>query len=103
MSPLIVKRRLFVASKGTVLVAGAGGLVGRATIDHYRSEGGWEVVALSRRPPQPPTGATHLAMDLTDPTACGARLGEIRGVTHIVYAALFEKPDLTGAGSRRIR
>jgi nucleoside-diphosphate-sugar epimerase len=96
MAPLIVKRRLFVASKGTVFVAGAGGLVGRATIDHYRSEGGWEVVALSRRPPQPPTGATHLAMDLTDPTACGARLGEIRGVTHIVYAALFEKPDLTG-------
>ena len=33
-------------SKGTVLVAGAGGLVGRATIDRYLAEGGWEVVAL---------------------------------------------------------
>jgi nucleoside-diphosphate-sugar epimerase len=95
MTLSIYKRRLIVASKGTVLVAGAGGLVGRATIDQYRSEGGWEVVALSRRPPEPPTGAAHLAVDLTDAAACRARLGEIRGVTHVVYAALFEKPDLT--------
>ena len=54
------------ASKGTVLVAGAGGLVGRATIDQYRAEGGWDVVALSRRAPEPPTGAAHLAVDLAN-------------------------------------
>jgi nucleoside-diphosphate-sugar epimerase len=84
-----------VTSKGTVLVAGAGGLVGRAAIDQYRSEGGWDVVALSRRAPEPPTGAAHLAVDLMDVEACRARLGELRGVSHIVYAALFEKPDLT--------
>jgi nucleoside-diphosphate-sugar epimerase len=86
---------LFVVSKGIVLVAGAGGLVGRATIDQYLSESGWDVIGLSRRPPQPQTGAAHVAVDLTDAAACGARLGEIRGVTHIVYGALFEKPDLT--------
>jgi nucleoside-diphosphate-sugar epimerase len=84
-----------VASKGTVLVAGAGGLVGRAVIDHYLADGGWKVIALSRRPPEPPTGATHLAVDLTDAAACRARLGEISDVTRIVYAALFEKPNLT--------
>jgi nucleoside-diphosphate-sugar epimerase len=84
-----------VANKGRVLVAGAGGLVGRAAIDHYRSEGGWDILALSRRAPEPPTGAAHLAVDLTDAAACRAALGEISGVTHIVYAALFEKPDLT--------
>lgn len=83
------------AAKGTVLVAGAGGLVGRAAIEQYLSEGGWDVVALSRRAPDPPTGAAHLAVDLADPQACRARLGEVRGVTHVVYAALFEKPDLT--------
>ncbi len=83
------------ANKGRVLVAGAGGLVGRAAIDHYRSEGGWDILALSRRAPEPPTGAAHLAVDLTDAAACRAALGEISGVTHIVYAALFEKPDLT--------
>jgi nucleoside-diphosphate-sugar epimerase len=78
-----------------VLVAGAGGLVGRATIDHFQSEGGWDVVALSRRPPDPPTGVAHLSVDLTDAAACRAALGQLGGVTHIVYAALFEKPDLT--------
>jgi nucleoside-diphosphate-sugar epimerase len=82
-------------SKGTVLVAGAGGLVGRAVIDHYLGEGGWDVIALSRRPPEPPTGARHLAVDLADAEACRARLGGISGLTHVVYAALFEKPDLT--------
>ncbi len=81
-------------SKGIVLVAGAGGLVGRATIDQYLSEG-FDVVALSRRPPEPPTGAAHIAVDLADAVACHARLGELRSVTHIVYAALFEKPNLT--------
>src|ERR1700712_4175821 len=86
---------MLMASKGTVLVAGAGGLVGRATIDQYRAEGGWEILALSRTAPEPPTGAAHLAVDLTDRAACTAHLGEIRGVTHIVFAALFEKPDLT--------
>jgi nucleoside-diphosphate-sugar epimerase len=84
-----------VASKGTVLVAGAGGLVGRAAIEHYLSEGGWDVIALSRRAPQPATGAAHIAVDLTDAEACRARLGDISGVAQIVYAALFEKPNLT--------
>ena len=79
------------ASKGIVLVAGAGGLVGRATIDQYVSEGAWNVIGVSRRPPQPKTGAVHVAVDLTDAAACNAQLGDIRGVTHIVYGALFEK------------
>jgi nucleoside-diphosphate-sugar epimerase len=68
---------LFVVSKEIVLVAGAGGLVGRATIDQYFSESGSDVIGLSRRPPQPQTGAAHVPVDLTDAAACGARLGEI--------------------------
>lgn len=83
------------AAKGTVLVAGAGGLIGRAVIAHYLAQGGWEVLALSRRAPAPETGATHIAVDLADPASCAARLGVLGNVTHIVYAALFEKPDLT--------
>ena len=83
------------ALKGTVLIAGAGGLVGRATIDRYLTQGGWDVIALSRRAPEPATGAAHITVDLADAESCRARLGELRGVTHIVYAALFEKPDLT--------
>lgn len=81
-------------SRGTVLIAGAGGLVGRATIDQYRAQGGWDVVALSRRAPEPATGVAHVAVDFADAASCQARLSELRGVTHIIYAALFEKPDL---------
>ncbi len=80
---------------GTVLVAGASGLVGRAVIEHYLSAG-WEVIALSRRPPEPATGAIHLAVDLADAAQCRARLAEVRTLTHVVYAALYETPDLTG-------
>jgi len=83
------------AVKGTVLVAGAGGLVGRAVIDHFLGERDFDVIALSRTPPSPATGARHIGVDLTDAAACRAKLGEIRNLTHIVYAALFEKADLT--------
>jgi hypothetical protein len=79
----------------TVLVAGAGGLVGRAVIEHYLAQGSAKVIALSRHPPVPETGAAHIAVDLTDPASCETRLGGLGTITHIVYAALFEKPDLT--------
>ena len=94
-SKITCQTEMSMADKGTVIVAGAGGLVGRAVIDRYLSEGGWNVVALSRRPPDPATGAAHLAVDLTDAQSCRDRLAALTGVTHIVYAALFEKPDLT--------
>jgi len=81
-------------SNGTVLIAGAGGLVGRAVIDQYLGEGGWDVIGLSRRDPAPSTGASHVVVDLADAASCQARLGPLRGITHVVYAALFEKPDL---------
>lgn len=83
------------AVKGVVLIAGAGGLVGRAAIDHLLERGDFEIIALSRKPPDPATGAQHIGVDLTDAAACRAQLGDIRNLTHIVYAALFEKPDLT--------
>ena len=41
-----------------------------------------------------PTRARFIPVDLTDAADCRARLGPLRGVTRIVYAALFEKPDL---------
>lgn len=83
------------AANGTVLVAGAGGLIGRAVIRHYLAQGGWDVVALSRKAPAPETGAAHIAVDLADVASCEGRLGGLGNVTRIVYAALFEKPDLT--------
>jgi nucleoside-diphosphate-sugar epimerase len=78
--------------KGTVVIAGALGLVGRAALDRYVADG-WEVVGLSRRAPPEETGARHLSVDLTDAVACRAALAGL-GATHLVYSALFEKPEL---------
>ncbi|MBI0432992.1 SDR family oxidoreductase [Roseomonas sp. KE0001] len=77
---------------GTLLVAGALGLVGRAALQRFEAAG-WEVIGLSRRPPDFGTRARFLALDLMDAAACRATLPGL-GVTHLVYAALQEKPAL---------
>ena len=79
---------------GVVLVAGATGLVGEAAMDAFAAAGR-QVVATSRRTPDPmPAGVRHIAVDLTDAEACRAAFGGLTDVTHVVYAALFEKPGL---------
>lgn len=79
----------------TVLVAGASGLIGTATVDAFLGAG-WDVVAVSRRRPEvfSEREFTHLALDLQDPRACEHASGALRQVTHVVYAAVFEKPGL---------
>ena len=78
----------------TVLVAGATGLVGLAAVEHFAALPGWQVLAVSRRRPELPAGARHVPLDLTDAAACRDSLGTLAGVTHVVFAALHEKPDL---------
>src|SRR6056297_964881 len=76
-----------------VLVAGATGLVGKAVAEHLLDTGEADVVAVSRRDPNLP-GALHISVDLTDPAACAEKLSGLDGITQIVFAALYEKPDL---------
>jgi len=75
------------------LVAGSLGIVGSEVVSQLAASGR-EVVGVSRRAVPPGRPGRHLALDLTDAAACRAALGALPGVTHIVYAALFEKPDL---------
>lgn len=77
-----------------VVVAGATGLVGNAALRHFGGAGDTEVVALSRRKPRDLYGARHLALDLTDAAQCKAVAEELKGTTHLVYAALYEEPNL---------
>src|SRR5688572_8033480 len=77
-----------------VLIAGASGVVGYAALKHYAAQAGAAVTAVSRRPPIDSFQSRRLAVDLTDPAATRARLGEVKGVTRLVYAALHEKPGL---------
>jgi nucleoside-diphosphate-sugar epimerase len=79
---------------GTVLIVGALGVVGRAVLEHFEAQEGWEIVAVARRAPEFETRARFLSVDLTDRDSCLSQLGALRGVTRVVYAALFEKPEL---------
>lgn len=76
-----------------VLIAGATGLVGKAVAEHLLHAGEADVIAVSRRDPHLP-GAMYVAADLTDPAVCNEMLSGLDGITHIVFAALYEKPDL---------
>lgn len=82
----------------TVLVAGASGFVGTATMSRFAVDG-IRAIGLSRRPPsQAGPGARYLAIDLGDPASCAALAPEFQAVTHLVYAAVNETPgDLIAA------
>ena len=77
-----------------VVVAGATGLVGNAALRHFGGAGGCEVVALSRRKPRELYGARHVSIDLTDPAQCTQAATALQDATHLVYAALYEAPNL---------
>lgn len=81
------------AARRTLLVAGATGVVGRAAVEHFAGLDGWDVLALSRRPPER-AGVRHVRADLTDAADVDRALAGCGEVTHVLYAALFEKPDL---------
>jgi nucleoside-diphosphate-sugar epimerase len=74
-----------------VLVAGASGVVGQAALEHFSALPGWSAVGVARRPPP---GFECVAVDLADAAACRAAFGAMTDVTHVVYAALYEKPGL---------
>jgi nucleoside-diphosphate-sugar epimerase len=77
-----------------VVVAGATGLVGNAALRHFGGMGSTEVIALSRRKPRDLHGARFLALDLTDAAQCAAIAPALKEATHLIYAALYEEPDL---------
>jgi nucleoside-diphosphate-sugar epimerase len=79
----------------TVLIAGASGLVGAACVDRFLDDG-WNVIAASRRRPEifSDESFEHRAIDLRDETATRESVQDLTGVTHVVYAAVYEKPGL---------
>ncbi len=76
-----------------MVVAGASGVVGFAAA-HRFSAMGWDVIGLSRRAPARFGAIHHRPVDLTDRDATAAAVADLDDVTHLVYAALYEKPGL---------
>jgi nucleoside-diphosphate-sugar epimerase len=87
--------------KRKVVIAGVSGLVGYAAAKRFLREPGWDVVGVARRQPAGLDGATLISLDLTDADACDKALAPLHDVTHVVYAALFEKPGLFGGWLER--
>jgi len=82
------------AERKKVLVAGASGLVGFGAVRHFVKLPQWEVLAISRRAPEGVENAKFISVDLKDANRCREVFGQMRDVTHLVYAALTEKPGL---------
>jgi nucleoside-diphosphate-sugar epimerase len=80
---------------GRVAIVGASGLVGTAAANSFL-DAGWDVTAISRRRPALIHGDDWrwLTLDLTDADACRAAAGDLNGVTHLVYTAVYELPGL---------
>lgn len=80
--------------KHTILIAGASGVVGKAATEHFAAQPDFDVLALSRRPFPLPQGVIHVPLDLCDASACQAAADNLSGVTHVLFSALFELPEL---------
>src|SRR6201981_445286 len=85
-----------------VLVTGASGLLGVAAIEKFLAAG-WEVVGVSRRKPELPSGADvqFLSVDLRDEKKARAAFEPLTDITHIAYTALHEKPELVAGWSSK--
>ncbi len=83
----------------TILIAGATGLVGHAAMQHFASLPDTSVIALSRRKPTETFGARFISVDLQDRAKSAEIFSAMPEVTHVVYAALYEKPGLVAGFS----
>lgn len=81
-------------SAGTILVAGALGVVGRAVYE-LAAAGGSKVIGLSRRAPDF-AGGRFVSVDLADRGSCEGTLSALGEVTRLVYAAYSPQPTRAG-------
>jgi nucleoside-diphosphate-sugar epimerase len=78
----------------TILIVGGSGLVGSAAIRRFSSLLGWTVLSCSRKKPSIEVDFEHISIDLEDKDSISAVIPKLSAVTHILYAALFEMPEL---------
>ena len=78
--------------KNTALIVGAQGVIGRNLTDYLRTLGDWDIVGLSRRPGEDSDAVRYISVDLLDSQDSRVKLAELKGVTHIFYAAYQDRP-----------
>jgi NAD(P)-dependent dehydrogenase (short-subunit alcohol dehydrogenase family) len=80
-------------AKRTALVTGASGLAGGYMLAHLLEQGGWDIVAVSRRKPRIPGDYKYIAVDLLDPADCRTKLGRLTNISHLFYLTITERLD----------
>jgi nucleoside-diphosphate-sugar epimerase len=78
-------------NKPIVLVAGAQGVIGRAAAKLYAEKPGTTVYGISRRPVVGLENVCAVSADLLDPKDTAEKLGDLKDLTHVVFAAYIEK------------
>jgi NADP-dependent 3-hydroxy acid dehydrogenase YdfG len=68
-------------AKRTPLLTGASGLAGGYMLAHLLEQGGWDIVAVSRRKPRIPGDYKYIAVDLLDPADCRTKLGPLTNIS----------------------
>lgn len=81
------------------MIAGARGLVGQAALEYFGRLDDVSVIALSRGALNVGHLATPVRVDLTDRDGTMAALEPHRDATHLVYAAVYERPQLVDGWS----
>ena len=81
-----------------VLVVGATGLVGSAVVQHLRSVK-CDVIAAVRTPLKDIDTVRYVSVDLFNSELCDSVFSEMLDVTHLVYAALYERSSLVDGWS----
>ena len=81
-----------------VLVVGASGLVGSAVAANLTSSGA-DFIAVSRNRPDSICPKRFIPVDLQDTAQCRQVFSEFNGITHLVYAALYEQSTLVAGWS----
>lgn len=82
-------------SSKKALIVGSGGMVGQAAMDHFATQPLWTAVGMARRAPLAIGENMQFASaDLTDRDSLVDALRPHRTIEHVVYAALFEEPNI---------
>ncbi|WP_054941272.1 SDR family oxidoreductase [Paenibacillus ihuae] len=80
------------AMRKTALVIGAGGVIGSNLIGHLVTLPEWDIIGVSRRGGDNTDRIRYISADLLDASDTRQKLGSLREVTHIFYAAYQDRP-----------
>src|SRR6476620_114313 len=86
-------RSRVMSKRRVAVVVGARGVIGGNLIEHLEATGDWEIVGLSRRGGPDTDRVRHIAVDLLDERDAAGKLGDLRDVTHVFYAAYQDRPS----------